>query len=126
MAPTSFNIESVFFVVGEVERGPEAHVACPVGPRTIPLVAVPVATDPEPVMAPLIVANIDGSAIPDASGKDRAVEDGIGPEVIRAAGVVAIATCIGRRTHDLRTGLIVVMPRSGGREKCGRAECSAT
>ena len=64
-----------------------------VGPVASPFVHAPVAANPVVIIA-LPIAIIEWSAIPLAVEIDRAVRDGIIPEIVRAAGAVAIAPCV--------------------------------
>src|SRR5690349_11197027 len=82
--------ESVVDVEIIVLRRPEATDAGIVGPIAAPLVQAPVAADPVIVVA-LPIAIVERSAIPLAVEIDRAISDRIIPEIVRAAGAVAIA-----------------------------------
>src|SRR5579864_4911506 len=64
-----------------------------VRPVASPFVHAPVAADPVVIIA-LPIAIVERSAIPLAVEIDRAVSDGIIPEIVRAACAVAVAPCI--------------------------------
>lgn len=64
-----------------------------VWPVAIPFIQAPVAADPVVIIA-LPIAIVERSAIPLAVEIDRAVSDGIIPEIVRAACAVAVAPCI--------------------------------
>ncbi len=99
ITPRIANSEAMAVVEIETERGTVAIHAGPIGPVAIPLVFVPAAAHPEEELA-VPSAIIDRTAEPDAVVIDRAIEDGIIPELVGTSPAVAITARAQRETDS--------------------------